>query len=246
MIGPTIETARLMLRPPIHADFDGFAEMAQEEETMRFIGGVAARDAAWRTMAMVTGAWALLGYSMFSVIEKSSGQWIGRLGPWRPGGKEGSWPGDEVGWALRASAQGKGYAAEGASRRHRLGLRRARLGERDPLHRPGQRPVNRARRASRLLQATLRGAARRALRGRARRHLRADESRVAQPQALKEGRFTCPFRSREIRPGRCRAGGGTGECGRAATATARAAPPDLRRQARAPGRGRRGATRQSG
>jgi RimJ/RimL family protein N-acetyltransferase len=115
MIGPTLETARLVLRPPIHADFDGFAEMAQEEETMRFIGGVAARDAAWRTMAMVAGSWSLLGYSMFSVIEKSSGQWIGRLGPWRPGGKEGSWPGDEIGWALRASAQGKGYAAEGAS-----------------------------------------------------------------------------------------------------------------------------------
>ncbi len=115
MIGPTIETARLVLRPPIHADFDGFAEMAQEEETMRFIGGVSARDAAWRTMAMVTGSWSLLGYSMFSVIEKSSGRWIGRLGPWRPGGKEGSWPGDEVGWALRAGAQGKGYAAEGAA-----------------------------------------------------------------------------------------------------------------------------------
>ena len=115
MIGPTIETARLVLRPPVHADFDGFAEMSQEAETMRFIGGVSPRDAAWRTMAMVTGSWSLLGYSMFSVIEKASGQWIGRLGPWRPGGKEGSWPGDEVGWALRASAQGKGYAAEGAT-----------------------------------------------------------------------------------------------------------------------------------
>jgi RimJ/RimL family protein N-acetyltransferase len=115
MIGPTIETARLVLRPPIHADFDGFAAMAQETETMRFIGGVQARDAAWRTMAMVTGSWPLLGFSMFSVIEKATGRWIGRLGPWRPGGKEGSWPGDEVGWALIASAQGKGYAAEGAT-----------------------------------------------------------------------------------------------------------------------------------
>jgi RimJ/RimL family protein N-acetyltransferase len=74
-----------------------------------------ARDAAWRTMAVYTGAWALLGYSMFSVIEKASRRWIGRLGPWRPGGKEGSWPGDEVGWALAASAQGKGYGVEGAS-----------------------------------------------------------------------------------------------------------------------------------
>jgi RimJ/RimL family protein N-acetyltransferase len=114
-IGPTLETARLVLRPPTQADFDGFAAMAQEPETMRFIGGLTPRDGAWRTMAMVTGAWTLLGFSMFSVIEKATGRWIGRLGPWRPGGVEGGWPGNEVGWALVASAQGKGYAAEGAA-----------------------------------------------------------------------------------------------------------------------------------
>lgn len=114
-IGPTLTTARLVLRPPAQDDFDGFAEMSAEEETMRFIGGVALRDAAWRTMATLTGAWALLGYSMFSVLKRDTGEWIGRLGPWRPGGKEGSWPGDEVGWGLKKSAMGRGYALEGAT-----------------------------------------------------------------------------------------------------------------------------------
>lgn len=114
MIGPTLTTARLILRPPTHADFDGFAEMATEEDTMRFIGGVMARDAAWRLMASLAGSWALLGYGMFSVILRDTGEWIGRLGPWRPGGKEGSWPGDEVGWGLKRSAMGQGYAAEGS------------------------------------------------------------------------------------------------------------------------------------
>jgi len=114
-IGPTLTTARLILRPPKHEDFDGFAEMAAEEETMRFIGGVAPRDAAWRTMSTLTGAWSLLGYSMFSVLRRDTGEWIGRLGPWRPGGKEGNWPGDEVGWGLKASAMGQGFAAEGAT-----------------------------------------------------------------------------------------------------------------------------------
>jgi RimJ/RimL family protein N-acetyltransferase len=80
MIGPTLETERLILRPPAQADFEAFATMAQEEETMRFIGGLAAPDAAWRSMASLTGSWVLLGYSMFSVIEKESGRWIGRLG----------------------------------------------------------------------------------------------------------------------------------------------------------------------
>ncbi len=114
MIGPTLTTARLILRPPAQEDFDGFAQMASEEETMRFIGGVVPRDAAWRGMATLAGSWALLGYGMFSVLRRDTGEWIGRLGPWRPGGKEGGWPGDEVGWGLKASAMGQGFAAEGA------------------------------------------------------------------------------------------------------------------------------------
>ena len=113
-LGPTLETSRLILRPPIQADFDGFAGMAQEEETMRYLGGMTPRDGAWRFMAAVAGSWALLGHGMFSVIEKETGRWIGRLGPWYPGGAEGGWPGAEVGWGLIAAAQGKGYAAEGA------------------------------------------------------------------------------------------------------------------------------------
>jgi RimJ/RimL family protein N-acetyltransferase len=115
MNGPTLTTARLILRPPTQADFDGWAQMCSEEETMRFIGGVVSRDAAWRQLATMAGAWALLGYAMFSVIEKESGRWIGRIGPWRPGGKEGNWPGDEVGWGVCAAAQGKGLAYEAAS-----------------------------------------------------------------------------------------------------------------------------------
>lgn len=113
-LGPTLTTARLILRPPQQCDFDGFAEMASEEETMRFIGGVTPRDGAWRMMATLTGAWALLGYSMFSVLRRDTGEWIGRLGPWRPGGKEGGWPGDEVGWGVKRSAAGQGFAQEGA------------------------------------------------------------------------------------------------------------------------------------
>jgi RimJ/RimL family protein N-acetyltransferase len=47
---------------------------------------------------------------MFSVIEKESGRWIGRLGPWQPEG----WPGPEIGWAIARDCWGKGYAVEGA------------------------------------------------------------------------------------------------------------------------------------
>lgn len=114
-IGPTLETPRLILRPPTQADAEGLAAMAREEETMRYLGGTMSSQVAWRKLATVAGSWSLLGYGMFSVIEKDTGQWMGRIGPWVPGGEGGGWPGLEVGWGLIADAQGKGYAAEGAA-----------------------------------------------------------------------------------------------------------------------------------
>src|SRR3546814_19632868 len=64
-----------------------------------------ARSVAWRGLCSVTGAWAIRGFSMFSAVEKASGRWIGRLGPWQPEG----WPGTEVGWALVRDVWGRGY-----------------------------------------------------------------------------------------------------------------------------------------
>jgi RimJ/RimL family protein N-acetyltransferase len=114
MSAPIIETERLILRVPTHADFDGWAEMCAEEDTMRFIGGVCSRDAAWRQLATMAGAWSVLGFAMFSVIDKKTGEWLGRIGPWRPGGKEGGWPGNEVGWGVKRAARGRGVAYEAA------------------------------------------------------------------------------------------------------------------------------------
>jgi RimJ/RimL family protein N-acetyltransferase len=108
--GPTLETERLILRPPADTDLDGWAEMMADPAAARFIGGVQPRSNAWRIMATMAGAWSLNGFSMFSVIEKSSGRWFGRIGPWVPEG----WPGTEIGWGLRPSAWGQGYAFEAA------------------------------------------------------------------------------------------------------------------------------------
>lgn len=108
---PTLETERLILRPPIREDFEAWAEFAADEEAARYLGGVADRAVAWRHICVMTGAWTINGFSMFSVIEKASGRWVGRLGPWCPEG----WPGTEVGWGLSRAAWGKGYATEGAT-----------------------------------------------------------------------------------------------------------------------------------
>jgi RimJ/RimL family protein N-acetyltransferase len=82
-----------------------------DAEGSRFIGGPQARSQAWRGFMTIAGAWAMAGYSMFSVIEKSTGAWVGRIGPWVPAG----WPGTEVGWSLIRPAWGKGYAVEAAT-----------------------------------------------------------------------------------------------------------------------------------
>jgi RimJ/RimL family protein N-acetyltransferase len=110
MTPPVIHTERLLLRGIEQGDLDGWAELMGDPDSARFIGGVLNRAQAWRAMATFAGCWSLKGFGMFSVIEKSTGRWIGRLGPWQPEG----WPGTEVGWSLLKSAWGQGYAAEGA------------------------------------------------------------------------------------------------------------------------------------
>ena len=85
--------------------------MVADETAMRYLGGVQARPVAWRGFLTVAGGWAIQGFGMFSLIEKASGRWIGRLGPFQPEG----WPGTEVGWSLTRDAWGKGYATEGAA-----------------------------------------------------------------------------------------------------------------------------------
>ncbi|MEP7186393.1 MAG: GNAT family N-acetyltransferase [Rhodanobacter sp.] len=107
---PRIETERLILRPPQAEDFDAYAANMADAEAARFIGGQQLRAVAWRGFLSSAGAWMIQGFSMFSVIEKASGRWVGRLGPWYPEG----WPGTEVGWGLCQSAWGKGYAYEGS------------------------------------------------------------------------------------------------------------------------------------
>ena len=107
---PVIETQRLILRCPEQGDLDAFAEMMADPQAARFLGGPVPRAVVWRSLAALAGSWVIKGYGMFSVVEKASGRWIGRIGPWSPEG----WPGTEVAWGLTRSAWGQGFAREAA------------------------------------------------------------------------------------------------------------------------------------
>lgn len=111
-LAPTLETERLWLRPPCADDFDAWARMVADPKATRFLGGAQPRTVAWRNMCAFAGAWVVRGFSNFSIVEKATGRWIGRAGPWQPEG----WPGTEIGWSLDSAAWGKGYATEAAAR----------------------------------------------------------------------------------------------------------------------------------
>ncbi|MFN0024545.1 MAG: GNAT family N-acetyltransferase [Parvularculaceae bacterium] len=108
-----LHTDRLILRPLLPGDFEAHAAMLGDPRVAQFLalGGAApSRESRWRSFASMLGHWSMRGYGFFSVFEKSSGQWAGRVGPWMPEG----WPGLECGWGIVAAHWGKGYAGEAA------------------------------------------------------------------------------------------------------------------------------------
>ncbi len=110
-LGPTLETPRLYLRPPVPEDFAGYCEFHQDPVSMKHLGGVNADSVTWRVMRVVAGGWALDGFHMFSILSKDTGEWIGRAGPLYPHG----WPDREVGWGLISRFTRKGFAQEAAA-----------------------------------------------------------------------------------------------------------------------------------
>jgi RimJ/RimL family protein N-acetyltransferase len=124
----TLETQRLRLRPFRNDDLDAYAAICGDPEVMRYLGtGVTLnRQDTWRAMAGILGHWQLLGYGMFAMEIRETGELIGRTGYLDPPG----WPGFELGWVLGRAWWGKGYAVEAAvrCRDHALGeMRRDRL-----------------------------------------------------------------------------------------------------------------------
>lgn len=112
MVKEALETDRLVLRMFRESDTDAYADMVGDPDVMRFLGGgkPVSREEAWRNMALILGHWHLRGFGMWAVVEKASGEMVGRVGCWQPEG----WPGLEVGWTLRRRFWGRGYATEAA------------------------------------------------------------------------------------------------------------------------------------
>ncbi|KIC12417.1 GNAT family acetyltransferase [Leisingera sp. ANG-M1] len=106
---PRLVSKRLMLISPADPEFDANAAFLNPGAA-RFIDAAEDPDSLWWSIATIIGHWHLHGYGLFAVVERSTGQTVGLVGPWFPKG----WPEPELSWHLMENGQGKGYASEAA------------------------------------------------------------------------------------------------------------------------------------
>ena len=106
---PTLETARLTLRPPRLEDFEPYAAFFASDRSI-YQDGPLNRAGAWKEFATVVGQWALRGYGAWSVEERASGAYLGEAGIFHAA----HYPEPEIGWMVLADAEGTGIAHEAA------------------------------------------------------------------------------------------------------------------------------------
>ncbi|HWA31655.1 MAG TPA: GNAT family N-acetyltransferase [Rhizomicrobium sp.] len=116
MIPPILETERLALRAHTLDDFAPYAAMRADPAVMKFMGkgDLMSEEDAWAKFQAMPGHWSLMGYGYWAVVEKTRGAYLGNIGyadKKRPSSHPASGA-PEMGWALAASAHGKGYAGE--------------------------------------------------------------------------------------------------------------------------------------
>jgi RimJ/RimL family protein N-acetyltransferase len=112
---PTLSTDRLVLRAFHETDAPAIAALHGDPEVMRFLSPTGEpkpglRDA-WEYMALHMGHWLLKGYGKWALVDRASGELVGRVGFYHA---PYDWPGLELGWTVARRLWGQGYAVESA------------------------------------------------------------------------------------------------------------------------------------
>jgi RimJ/RimL family protein N-acetyltransferase len=111
---PVIETPRLRLRAHTLADYEAYCALWSEPAVTRFtIGKPLTREEMWSRLLRHAGHWSMLGFGVWLVEEKSTGDMVGEVGLFdyqRDIVPQITTP--EIGWILSPSKHGRGYATE--------------------------------------------------------------------------------------------------------------------------------------
>ena len=121
----TLETERLLLRPPVPEDIEALAPMYADPEVMRYLGAgrTLSREETERSVQRAIDAWAVDGFGLFTTVRKEDGVVIGRVGlilwnpeTWQTVQADAEGPTElEVGYTIGRPFWGKGYATEAAA-----------------------------------------------------------------------------------------------------------------------------------
>ncbi|MFN4155035.1 MAG: GNAT family N-acetyltransferase [Paracoccaceae bacterium] len=109
MTAPVLHTQRLVLRPPVMADFPAYAAFWASERT-RYMGGPRDASGAWFWFCHDVAQWALLGHGALMLDHRETGATVGQVGI--NAGPE--FPETELGWFVYAGHEGQGFATEAA------------------------------------------------------------------------------------------------------------------------------------
>jgi RimJ/RimL family protein N-acetyltransferase len=120
---PTLETERLLLRGHEVKDFPAYAAMWSDPVVTRYFPSPLSEEESWKKFLRAFGQWAINGYGSLSVIDRTSGEFLGETGFFEA--RRNIIPSligiPEAGWSFAAAAHGKGYASEAVAATHRWG-----------------------------------------------------------------------------------------------------------------------------
>ena len=106
---PTLTTERLILRPPVFADFPAYEALMASPRSVH-MGGPYGTFAAWGLFCHDTALWHLFDHGALMLELRSTGECIGQVGI-----NHGPlFPEKELGWLLYPGHEGHGFAIEAA------------------------------------------------------------------------------------------------------------------------------------
>ncbi|MBU1175601.1 MAG: GNAT family N-acetyltransferase [Alphaproteobacteria bacterium] len=108
---PVLTTGRLVLRPPVFADFAAYERLMASPRAV-YMNGPLDTKGAWAYFTHDVALWHLMGHGGLMIELKRSGTCVGQVGI-----NHGPlFPEKELGWFLYDGYEGHGYATEAAAR----------------------------------------------------------------------------------------------------------------------------------